>query len=79
MDLSFRDIERIVGGILPKAAARETWWKADDTPAAQPQQRVFARCGFVAKPCIRAEMVRFVRADLDVTDRLPTAVNDVLP
>lgn len=66
MNLSFRDIERIVGGILPKAAAQETWWKADDTPAAQPQQRVFARCGFVTRPCIRAETVRFIRTDPDV-------------
>ena len=29
VDLTFRDIERIVGGILPKAAAVDGWWRAD--------------------------------------------------
>ena len=29
VDLTFRDIERIVGGILPYAAAGDGWWRAD--------------------------------------------------
>ena len=34
--LSFRDIERIVGGILPKAANDARWWLAAEGDAQQP-------------------------------------------
>ena len=62
-DLTFRDIERIVGGILPKAAAMEDWWRTD--PAREPmlQHLAFADAGFVAEPRTRAETVRFVRVE----------------
>ncbi len=64
-ELTFRDIERIVGGILPKAAADEAWWRPDPCLAAQPQQRVFAEAGFTVLPSIRAETVRFIRLESD--------------
>ena len=65
VDLSFRDIERIVGGILPKAAAVDGWWRADPEASLMPQHIAFADAGFVAEPRTRAETVRFVRIDAD--------------
>ena len=61
VDLTFRDIERIVGGILPKAATEDRWWRADPEGARMPQHLAFADAGFVAEPRTRAETVRFVR------------------
>ena len=61
VDLSFRDIERIVGGILPKAASLEVWWRVDTARAPMPQHLAFAEAGFVAEPRTRAETVRFIR------------------
>ena len=61
VDLTFRDIERIVGGILPKAAAVDGWWRAAPEGALMPQHLAFADAGFVAEPRIRDETVRFVR------------------
>ena len=39
VELSFRDIERIVGGLLPKASANLGWWRVEHAPSALPQQR----------------------------------------
>ena len=61
VDLTFRDIERIVGGSLPKAAAMEDWWRTDPAREPMPQHLAFADAGFVAEPRTRAETVRFVR------------------
>jgi hypothetical protein len=63
VDLTFRDIERIVGGILPKAAAVDGWWRADPSGPLMPQHIAFANAGFVAEPRTRAETVHFVRRD----------------
>lgn len=63
VDLTFRDIERIVGGILPKAAAVDGWWTAGPAGKIMPQHVAFAEAGFVAEPRIRAETVRFVRVN----------------
>lgn len=60
VELSFRDIERIVG-FLPKASADLKWWRAEDVPSS-PQQRAFAQAGFTPEPQLRAERVRFVRS-----------------
>jgi hypothetical protein len=62
VELSFRDIERIVGGLLPKAANDLQWWRAEAAANAAPQQRAFAQAGFSPRPEFRAERVRFVRA-----------------
>ncbi|MNJ42451.1 hypothetical protein D3C77_374220 [compost metagenome] len=62
VELSFRDIERIVGGLLPKASADLKWWRVEDSPSALPQQRAFAAAGYVPEPEMRAERVRFVRS-----------------
>lgn len=63
VNLTFRDIERIVGGILPKAAAVDGWWRADPSEPLMPQHIAFADAGFVAEPQTRAETVHFVRTD----------------
>ena len=63
VDLTFRDIERIVGGILPKAAAVEGWWRAGPEGPLMPQHIALADAGFIAEPRIREETVRFVRMD----------------
>ncbi len=63
VDLTFREIERIVGRILPKAAAVDGWWRADPTGPLRPQHIAFADAGFIAEPQMRAEIVRFVRKD----------------
>ncbi|MNS31442.1 hypothetical protein D3C72_634990 [compost metagenome] len=62
VELSFWDIERIVGGFLPKASADMKWWRVEDAPSAMPQQRAFAQAGFTPEPELRAEKVRFVRS-----------------
>lgn len=67
VELSFRDIERIVGGLLPKASNNLLWWRAEDAVSAQPQQRAFAQSGFSPLPELRAERVRFVRAASSAT------------
>ncbi|WOB79921.1 toxin-antitoxin system, antitoxin component [Brevundimonas nasdae] len=63
VDLTFRDIERIVGGILPKAATADGWWRAEPAEPLMPQHIAFADAGFVAEPQTRAETVHFVRMD----------------
>lgn len=63
VDLSFRDIERMVGGILPKAALVADWWTAE-----APQTRAWTRVGFCAEPDLRAEQVRFVRSRLSASE-----------
>ncbi|MGK2254801.1 MAG: hypothetical protein ACI8Y6_000086 [Brevundimonas sp.] len=63
VNLTFLEIERIVGGILPKAAAADGWWRADPSGPLGPQHIAFADAGFIAEPQMRAEIVRFVRKD----------------
>lgn len=61
--LTFRDIERIVSGILPKAATTERWWRPESGATMMPQHLALVDAGFIAEPQIRTETVRFVRAD----------------
>ena len=61
VELSFRDIERIVGGILPKAANVAKWWLSDEGDTLQPQHLAFREAGFIAQPSVRSERVRFVK------------------
>jgi len=61
VNLTFRDIERIIGGILPKAAGVDGWWRADASGSMTPQHSAWTDAGFVAQPAIKSETVRFVR------------------
>lgn len=58
--LTFREIERIVGGILPKASARPEWW-ADGAQAVEPQKRAWTSAGFSPQVDFRGERVTFIR------------------
>lgn len=58
--LTFADIERIVGRLLPKASKASEWWQAD-AASTQPQKRLFAEAGIVAVPNVRGESVVFWR------------------
>lgn len=58
--LTFADIERIVGRILPKASAAPAWWHAD-AESSKPQQRALVEAGFTAEADPRTETVRFSR------------------
>lgn len=77
--LTFGDIERIVAGILPKAARAEAWWRPEPGATAMPQQLALADAGFLAEPNIRTETVRFVRADAGRSEDLgaPLTTADV--
>ncbi|MGV9005893.1 MAG: DUF7662 domain-containing protein [Brevundimonas sp.] len=60
--LSFREIERIVGGILPKAANDPRWWTWDGNMADDaPQKQAWASVRFAPEVDLKRETVRFVR------------------
>ncbi|MNE95467.1 hypothetical protein D3C80_1935570 [compost metagenome] len=65
--LTFRDIERIVRGILPKAATADAWWRTDRSGPMMPQHKAFTDAGFAAEPQIRSELVTFVRVAAKTT------------
>lgn len=47
--LTFTDIERVIGGFLPKAAGNPHWWSTTDRLDEEgPQQRAWLDAGYVA-------------------------------
>ena len=65
MELSFDDIERVLGAMLPKSAARAEWW-ANEIPANSKQVQCHAWIG----ACYEAQLlgkqrVRFCRSPKD--------------
>jgi hypothetical protein len=62
--LSFGEIERIIGGMLPNSAARAQWW---DNVAPPDQRRVqqasWREAGFHAHLVAGSETVRFERTE----------------
>lgn len=62
VSLTFREIERIVGGILPKASGDPAWWtgEAGETPA--PHKCAWTSVQFAPQVDFKSECVRFVRA-----------------
>jgi len=58
VNLSFRDIRRKFGALVPKACLAEAWWSAD--AGVQPQ--AWQDAGFEAKPALKSERVVFTRA-----------------
>lgn len=57
VDLSFRDIERKLGSLLPKAALVDSWWG----PAAGVQSQAWCDAGFEPTPFLKSERVLFTR------------------
>lgn len=67
--LTFRDIERIISGILPKAANDPCWWSVGEDASA-PQRRAWDSVQFSPEVDLKAECVRFVRRDPASIDSL---------
>lgn len=57
VELSFNDVERLVGRLLPKAAWSEDWWTAEDAV----QTRSWRAAGFAAMADPARERVQFTR------------------
>lgn len=63
MVLSFVDIERIIGGMLPNSAASPQWWDCATAPDPRHVQLAAWRdAGFKAVLVTGADKVRFERA-----------------
>ncbi|RAK60174.1 hypothetical protein DJ021_10355 [Phenylobacterium hankyongense] len=61
-EMSFRDIERVLGGLLPKSAHRPEWWSNEQISATRHVQcKAWMRAGYRAFPQTHAERVRFER------------------
>ncbi len=63
VELTFREIERLVRGILPKAAMSADWWDVDTDPADAPQKRAITAAGFRPDVSLKGERVRFRSRD----------------
>ncbi|MBU1376498.1 MAG: hypothetical protein KKE02_06525 [Alphaproteobacteria bacterium] len=61
-DMSFRDIERLLGALLPARARRPDWWAYDDAQGSGPVQCLaWRRAGYRAHLLKDDERVRFER------------------
>ena len=60
VELSFAQIESIVRGLLPRAAADPQWWYMDEQ-AEPPHRRAWREAGFDAIADMAAERVYFQR------------------
>jgi hypothetical protein len=62
VDMSFIDIERIVGAMLPAAASRPGWWaNQSGPPRTHVQCSAWLNCGFHAHPYEGRDRVVFRR------------------
>jgi len=61
VELSFTEVERLIGAYLPKAAARSQWWDLDNDPQTSVQVQAWRAAGYRAR-LIAAERVAFERA-----------------
>lgn len=62
IDMTFRDLERVVGRLLPKAATEASWWDDGNAGADRsPQTRAWMSAGFSPVVDLKSEHVRFVR------------------
>jgi hypothetical protein len=58
--LSFEQIEDIIGGALPRAAQRASWWETSRSPEVKmPQREACLAAGFTATRLPDAKSVRF--------------------
>lgn len=63
-DMTFRDIERVLGGLLPKRAHRPDWWANPEDPATHSvQSKAWLRSGYRAALVGDDEQVRFTRIE----------------
>ena len=70
IEASFADIEAMIGGPLPKAAARPGWWtNGSDAKKGRTHSRAWTEAGFNASLVAEAERVRFLRHGYKVVSR----------
>lgn len=63
LELSFVEMERKIGYMLPKSASLPQWWASPSEPATAPvQHKAWADAGFDAVLIAGADRVRFRRA-----------------
>ena len=63
-EMSFRDIERVLGALLPKSAQRPEWWANEQNPTTRHvQSKAWLRAGYRAVPQTQSERVRFERLE----------------
>jgi hypothetical protein len=64
--LSFETIEEIIGGALPRAANRASWWDSLRSPHERmPQREACLAAGYVATRLPDGKTVRFKRVKKD--------------
>lgn len=62
IEMSFADIERVIGGMLPNSAERPQWWANEIDPESRHvQSRAWRSAGYDALLIAGAEKVRFTR------------------
>ena len=62
IEMSFAEIERVLGAMLPNSAARPQWWANEsNATSAQVQRRAWHDAGYDAFLIAGAERVRFKR------------------
>lgn len=61
LELTFAEIERILGAMLPKSAARQQWWANTTDPYTSQVQRKAGRRRLRRLPHRRKDRVRFKR------------------
>lgn len=62
IELSFAEIERIIGAMLPNSASRPQWWANENDPQSRHvQSRAWRDAGYDAYPLVARERVRFAR------------------
>jgi hypothetical protein len=60
--LSFAEIERMIGAMLPKSAERPQWWANESDPSSRHvQARAWLEAGYEAFPDAGSEKVTFRR------------------
>lgn len=63
LEMSFADVERKIGYMLPKSASQPDWWSGTTTSGVQQvQQKAWSDAGFDAVLIPRADRVLFRRA-----------------
>jgi len=69
VELTFADVERIIGALLPQGAATREWWHNHDrTERGFAQSRAWLNAGFEAHPVEGSERVLFRKTDLRSLD-----------
>jgi hypothetical protein len=62
-EMSFRDIERVLGALLPKSAHRAEWWANEQSLTTRHVQcKAWLRVGYRAVPQTHLERIRFERS-----------------